>query len=175
MMQLGDRGDLKLGAGERQQPHNRVPEPADPLGRARDLLPGPEGGELGAEIGQPADVLLPLGVADVRAVCRRSRAARSGTSSRNSGTSPAPRLGDAATRQVLMHARHGVPVPEQILVGGRRAATDPHRAEIPAAGRPWLTGLPVPAWTAVTGGVAVPVIEIYLGPYRDSPGSGTEG
>src|SRR5579884_1438101 len=66
--QLGEGGDVQLVAGERQDPDVGVAEPAGALRRARDLLARPQLGELGAQVGQAPDVLLPVRLSNVPAV-----------------------------------------------------------------------------------------------------------
>jgi alpha-1,2-mannosyltransferase len=108
--------DLELGGGERDRARLRVDERADARLRAGHLVPGPQAGELPAQAGEPADVLLPVRVADVPGV--------DGPQPRHQVRNlllvlgellPGARLGHAAPQRVLVDARHLVPLPEQVF------------------------------------------------------------
>jgi alpha-1,2-mannosyltransferase len=113
---LRQHRDLELGGGERDRARLRVDERADARLRAGHLVPGPQAGELQAQAGEPADVLLPVRVADVPGV--------DGPQPRHQVRNlllvlgellPGARLGHAAPQRVLVDARHLVPLPEQVF------------------------------------------------------------
>src|SRR5689334_18166139 len=58
----------QLGPGEGQLSCDGMPEPERTVGRLGHLVPGPELGELRADVAEAADVLFPRRVADVPAV-----------------------------------------------------------------------------------------------------------